>query len=184
MKKILTITSIFALLAACEPRDADLNPTLFGEVTDVSTPINGQSIDGTLPAETVPGLQQADGSIANNPNSITLSDYSQEQQKIDRDRYAAEIDAIAARREEVTSVTVPTIGSVNPAQYARTSTNALGVRLYNRSGKRGNCNSFSSSYEAQRAFLEAGGPTTDRRGLDPDGDGFACNFDPTPYRSL
>ena len=33
-----------------------------------------------------------------------------------------------------------------------------------------------------KAFLEAGGPKRDRKGLDPDGDGFACAWDPRPFR--
>ena len=46
------------------------------------------------------------------------------------------------------------------------------------------CRRFSNADEAQRAFLANGGPQTDRGGLDPDGDGFACSWDPTPYRQL
>jgi hypothetical protein len=30
--------------------------------------------------------------------------------------------------------------------------------------------------------LSNGGPERDRLGLDPDGDGFACYWDPTPFR--
>ncbi|CAN0586593.1 unnamed protein product, partial [Ectocarpus sp. 12 AP-2014] len=40
----------------------------------------------------------------------------------------------------------------------------------------------SHADQAQIAFLEAGGPEKDRNGMDPDGDGFACNWDPTPFR--
>ena len=39
-------------------------------------------------------------------------------------------------------------------------------------------------FDAQRAFLAAGGPDQDRLGLDPDGDGFVCGWSPLPYRSL
>jgi hypothetical protein len=35
---------------------------------------------------------------------------------------------------------------------------------------------------AQEAFLSEGGPERDRLGVDPDGDGFACRWDPTPFR--
>ena len=37
--------------------------------------------------------------------------------------------------------------------------------------------------QAQSAFLDSGGPEKDRKGLDPDGDGFACGWDPTPFRN-
>lgn len=180
MNKFITMTSILAILAACEPRNIDANDPNNANLYDTTYEEGKNPSDITA----VPGLNSADGSIANNPNSITLSDYTQDQQKIDRERYAAEIDAIAAQREEITSVTVPEVGTVNPAKYARSSTNAVGVGIFTRNGKRGNCRRYSSSYEAQRAFLRAGGPTNDTLGLDPDGDGFACKFDPTSYRSF
>ena len=48
----------------------------------------------------------------------------------------------------------------------------------------GNCGRFRDQDAAQRAFLAGGGPEADRYGIDPDGDGFACRWDPTPYRQL
>ena len=35
---------------------------------------------------------------------------------------------------------------------------------------------------AQEAFLAAGGPEDDPENLDPDGDGYACWWDPAPFR--
>ncbi|MGI3168786.1 hypothetical protein ACRARG_06520 [Pseudooceanicola sp. C21-150M6] len=66
--------------------------------------------------------------------------------------------------------------SHNPgqAQYRRTSL------LGNRSGA--NCAKFPSPDLAQTEFLKSGGPERDRKGLDPDGDGFACTWDPRPFR--
>ena len=48
----------------------------------------------------------------------------------------------------------------------------------------GNCGRFRDADAAQRAFLAGGGPQADRYGIDPDGDGFACKWDPAPYRAL
>jgi len=45
-----------------------------------------------------------------------------------------------------------------------------------------NCAKYASSDQAQLAFLKAGGPQRDGLGLDPDGDGFACYWDPAPFR--
>ena len=45
-----------------------------------------------------------------------------------------------------------------------------------------NCDKYPSSDMAQIAFLERGGPKRDTLGLDPDGDGFACYWDPAPFR--
>jgi hypothetical protein len=74
--------------------------------------------------------------------------------------------------------------------YALSTTNAVGQKLYRRSifalpalAAR-NCAEYPSDDAAQEAFLAAGGPERDRLNLDPDGDGFACNWDPAPYRRL
>ncbi|MEO1656344.1 MAG: excalibur calcium-binding domain-containing protein [Pseudomonadota bacterium] len=60
--------------------------------------------------------------------------------------------------------------------YTGTSSSIGGVDLYD-------CADFSSSAEAQRAFVRLGGPSSDPSDLDRDGDGFACEFDPTSYRT-
>ena len=36
---------------------------------------------------------------------------------------------------------------------------------------------------AQEEFLRTGGPERDKLGVDPDGDGFACAWDPRPFRT-
>ena len=46
------------------------------------------------------------------------------------------------------------------------------------------CSKFKTKDEAQRNFLKNGGPYKDRFNLDPDGDGFACDWDPDIYREL
>ena len=45
------------------------------------------------------------------------------------------------------------------------------------------CARYPTDAAAQEAFLKAGGPQRDSKKLDPDGDGFACGFDPTPFQS-
>ncbi|MBR3370574.1 MAG: hypothetical protein IKG52_08085 [Rhodobacteraceae bacterium] len=44
------------------------------------------------------------------------------------------------------------------------------------------CSQFATQDLAQDAFLMAGGPERDPNHLDPDGDGFACWWDPRPFR--
>lgn len=44
------------------------------------------------------------------------------------------------------------------------------------------CASYESTDAAQTAFLAAGGPQSDPRGMDPDGDGFVCGWNPAPFR--
>lgn len=71
--------------------------------------------------------------------------------------------------------------------YALNAPNRLGQPWYSRfifSGQgrfQRNCAKYRSADEAQRDFLARGGPERDPRGLDPDGDGFACGWDPAPF---
>jgi hypothetical protein len=76
----------------------------------------------------------------------------------------------------------------NLAAYALAATQAPGSAVYPRGGihlvsSEKACAGFVSPDLAQIAFLEAGGPEKDRKNLDPDGDGFACGWDPRPFRA-
>ncbi len=77
----------------------------------------------------------------------------------------------------------------NIVAYALNAPNAKGQEFYSRfilSGEgrfRRNCAAYRSADEAQRDFLARGGPERDPRGIDPDGDGFACAWDPAPFRA-
>ncbi|MCE5974387.1 hypothetical protein LZA78_12935 [Sinirhodobacter sp. WL0062] len=81
-------------------------------------------------------------------------------------------------------------GSAGPnlAAYALSATNGMGQQIYDRggfhltdSGKA--CAKYISPDLAQMAFLEKGGPQKDSLNLDPDGDGFACGWDPRPFQA-
>ncbi len=80
-------------------------------------------------------------------------------------------------------------GAPNVVAYAVTTTNAVGESLYRRSGLfaesrfERNCARYNSDERAQEDFLKRGGPKRDSLGLDPDGDGFACGWDPAPFRN-
>jgi hypothetical protein len=79
-------------------------------------------------------------------------------------------------------------GGPNIVEYALRTTNPKGVSLYRRStigfqNYDRNCAQYPSADQAQIDFLARGGPERDRRGLDPDGDGFACDWDPRPFRA-
>lgn len=73
--------------------------------------------------------------------------------------------------------------------YALATTNAPGQALYKRTGLaaksrfEASCAKYGGADLAQEAFLDAGGPKRDRYGMDPDGDGFACYWDPRPFRA-
>lgn len=81
-------------------------------------------------------------------------------------------------------------GDVGPniVDYALASKHDVGTPVYRRIGLNGaakaerECAQFPSPDQAQLEFLRRGGPERDRLGLDPDGDGYACTWDPRPFR--
>jgi hypothetical protein len=84
----------------------------------------------------------------------------------------------------------PREGNTTPVlvEYALSTTNGVGEQVYTRSGIRlssydAACKRYRSPDLAQEAFLGSGGPRRDPKGLDPDGDGFACAWDPRPFRA-
>ncbi len=111
-------------------------------------------------------------------------------------RQSIESDAERLRRQrdqfqQVAPSALPSRGAdsgPNIVKYALSTRHSVGQRMYSRAGVNlrnraaRNCAAFTTADEAQIAFLSAGGPNRDRKVLDPDGDGFACNWDPRPYR--
>ncbi|GGG63625.1 hypothetical protein GCM10011415_07610 [Salipiger pallidus] len=107
----------------------------------------------------------------------------------------ADAALIAQNRSQYQIVTPtqlpPRPGSSRPniVAYALQTTNPVGVSLYERRGRYAGqrltpaCNEYNSADLAQEAFLEKGGPERDRDNLDADGDGFACTWNPAPFRA-
>ncbi|NIZ15276.1 hypothetical protein [Phaeobacter sp. HF9A] len=79
--------------------------------------------------------------------------------------------------------------SPNIVRYALSTSNPKGQRIYSRAGinlqarSQRHCAEYASADLAQTDFLEMGGPKRDRKSLDPDGDGYACGWDPAPFRA-
>jgi len=79
---------------------------------------------------------------------------------------------------------------VNVVAYALRASNAVGEPIYRRVNPLGAalakraCARYRLPDDAQEAFLKAGGPRRDPKNLDPDGDGFACDWNPEIYRKL
>ncbi|MFN3662896.1 hypothetical protein [Yoonia sp.] len=82
----------------------------------------------------------------------------------------------------------PVATGPNIVEYALNAPNVKGQAWYSRSMLSGqsrfqrNCAAYATADDAQRDFLARGGPERDRLGLDPDGDGFACGWDPAPFQ--
>ncbi|NKX44380.1 hypothetical protein [Roseicyclus persicicus] len=76
----------------------------------------------------------------------------------------------------------------NIIDYALATTHPVGEARYSRrpvseTRHQRACIAFRSADLAQEWFLQNGGPGRDRQGLDPDGDGYACAWNPAVYRA-
>ena len=149
--------------------------SLCGCQTDISS--KDQVVKGNAELKTSDGV-------------LDLSQFSQEQQKIEREQAAKRREELKAGRVvlEVDSNEKITTKSVNLALFARSVSNKIGEKIYYRNllntGNNLSCKKFSNKNAAQIFFLENGGPTNDYHNLDVDGDGFACNWDPSIYRKI
>jgi hypothetical protein len=112
-----------------------------------------------------------------------------EQRSIESD--AALIAQNRARYKVVEVEALPTRSGTqgpNIVAYALATKHPVGTQVYNRVGfnkeakYRRNCAKYASPDRAQEDFLSRGGPKRDRLGLDPDGDGYACEWNPAPFQ--
>ena len=121
---------------------------------------------------------------------LDLSQFSQEQQKVEREQAAKRREELKAGRVVLEPNRKEKIKhqSVNLAVFARSVSNKLGEKIYYRnymgSGAASGCKKFSNKNAAQIFFLENGGPKNDFHNIDADGDGFACKWDPAIYRKI
>ncbi|MEM8978585.1 MAG: hypothetical protein AAGD04_03825 [Pseudomonadota bacterium] len=103
---------------------------------------------------------------------------------------AARRRAQAAQYQQIAPTAVPDRDGSRPniVQYALNATNNVGEPLFTRRGfNLGEkmiraCARYPSADIAQEDFLANGGPERDKLKVDPDGDGFACAWDPAPFR--
>jgi hypothetical protein len=104
-------------------------------------------------------------------------------ERIERNRETYQVVAPTALPERSST------GRPNVVAFALATSHPLGTQVYRRTGganiNRFNreCARYPSADRAQEAFLVAGGPQRDRRGMDPDGDGYACFWNPAPFRT-
>lgn len=149
--------------------------------------------DPGVPLQAIPAAPASAVASAGN-GAVGLSDENDFKAVSSRESIQSDAERIARNRaqyQEVEPTALPRRSDEtgpNIVQYALSTTNPRGMQLYSRSplklpGRAArNCAKYGSADLAQMAFLERGGPTRDRLGLDPDGDGFACNWDPAPFR--
>ncbi|MEP6064707.1 MAG: hypothetical protein ABJ246_02635 [Paracoccaceae bacterium] len=147
---------------------------------------SGQSIVNASPSNAAPV-------IVSNPGISSEQDFGSvsSQRSIEAD--AARIAANRAQREVVQPTALPTrSGGSQPniVEYALATSHPLGTRVHRRVSLSSaakfqrNCAAYASNDDAQADFLSSGGPRRDRKGLDPDGDGYACGWDPAAFRRV
>lgn len=170
-------------------------PTATGAPQDAGSQIAAQTMQ-TLRPEAA-GLQSVAAAPAAAPsaNNPGISDEQSFSAVSSRETIESDRERLEAQREQYTVIQPEPLpgrtGASGPniVKYALAAPNRLGEPRFRRSGRVGearfqsNCARYASSDLAQEAFLDAGGPERDRLGLDPDGDGFACYWDPTPFRA-
>lgn len=209
--RVLAFVICGAALAACTPtapysgtrgesyqsyleqRDTALSGTATTDSAATADPLGLGA--GTRPRGDAPaGIAAQSGELAlNNPAAIS------DEQNFEAVAARETIESDRERLERLRSqyrVIAPTAlpqrtGDVGPniVAYALSTPNRVGVPAYRRlspmrwSASERACASFASADLAQIEFLERGGPERDPRSLDPDGDGFACTWDPAPFRA-
>ena len=185
--------------AARAQREAQLTGGSAGQPATFGAPAGGTIASSELAAAGIDverrgGVQASPTNAAPGGNGAAISD----EQSFDAVAGRETIQSDAARRAEQAAayqVIQPTAlpqraGDTGPniVEYALNAPNKRGQEWYSRFilGTMGNrfernCASYRSPDEAQRDFLARGGPERDPKGIDPDGDGFACGWDPAPF---
>jgi len=173
--------------AAYVPQPGDTSDDIARETAAALAAANGNS--GVAPVEASPSNPAP--ALVSNPG---ISDEQDFQAVASRESIQSDAERIAQNRasyQVVAPTALPqrdTDGSPNVVQYALSTSHPKGTQIYSRAGfnlaakAQRNCAAFASPDQAQIEFLSNGGPQRDRKGLDPDGDGYACGWAPAPFR--
>ncbi|MEO8245059.1 MAG: hypothetical protein ABI832_22465 [bacterium] len=168
---------------------APLDPMALGGGTPTADlPASGERPRGNAPA----GIQETTAEMGFVTGGV--SDEQDFSAVTNRETIASDAARIEANRAQYVVIQPGALpqrsgdSGPNLAQYAIATNNPVGVKLYSRpsfylTNVKGACAKYTSSDLAQQAFLASGGPQKDPKALDPDGDGFACDWDPRPFRA-
>jgi len=196
-----------ALVAAAEDRPARARPSLPRWLAGLRQPARPTAPTGdqtttravnALAASESYSAVPAQGQAAVPPRSTASNPGISDEQEFDAVAARETIESDAERRARMQADRVEIEPTALPERprgagpsiitYALSTSHQVGERRHSRNPlgrarSAENCAAFRSADLAQEWFLGNGGPTRDRRGLDPDGDGFACGWDPSPYRN-
>ena len=144
-------------------------------------------------ADTLVALDTQSATPAPDLNNPGISDEQNFEAVSNRQTIESDRERLERQRQQYTVIEPTALprrpsGGANIVAFALGTSHAVGTKVYSRgltasaSRAEGRCARYISPDIAQVEFLEAGGPERDRLGLDPDGDGFACGWDPSPFR--
>lgn len=187
---ILSLFSLSACVATTEQYAAGINSV--SSVVESSIETGRQALGNALNNTKKKNVKTEETIDLGNP---TISD--EQNFEAVSERETIESDAERRKKQSAKYVLVkpvaipdrPKMRYLTPVQFAVKTTHPVGKRRYNRlTVNMGNvtkpCLRYQSEELAQYAFLRSGGPNIDSRGVDPDGDGYACGWDPSVYRNL
>jgi hypothetical protein len=178
-----------AAAAAIDRADGVVPPTA-GAVTQPPVTDSSARPRGGAPA----GIQEETGEVDALAGNVGISDEQDFNAVAARETIESDAERIARNRAEYVVVQPTDLpqrpGDTGPniVEFALATNHAPGVQLYQRRGiglrdPNAACAKYASPDQAQQDFLARGGPERDRLGVDPDGDGFACSWDPRPFRT-
>ncbi len=169
-------------------REAELQ----GQTAPPANALSGETVTTTT---TPPAAQtqQPETPVAT-ANNVGISDEQDFDAVAGRESIESDRERLEQQRAQYVQIqptAVPTGGGrgASVVEFALSTTNRVGEAQYRRSKVFAdsrfikNCLKYPSPDLAQAQFLKNGGPQKDRNGLDPDGDGFACSWDPQPFRN-
>ena len=149
----------------------------------------GAPLSATAPSAALPPAAPPTGAPASTARISDEQDFEAvaERETIESDR--ARLEANRQQYQEVAPQPLPQRTETGPniVAYALSVNNRVGQPVWRRTGlslanHERACAAYASPDQAQADFLRRGGPQRDPRNLDPDGDGFACGWDPTPFQ--
>ena len=179
-------------------REASLQGTPMpqGTTTTVTAPAGNGVSSSDLAAAGINTAEQPaapQAALAANPEISDEQDFSavSSRESIESDAERRARQAAAYQLIEATALPDrPGNAGPNIVQYALQAPNDRGEPVFDRSSLSGdsrfqrNCAKYRTPDDAQRDFISRGGPQRDRLGIDPDGDGFACGWDPQAFRAI
>lgn len=178
------------------PTAGELAEAGIGQGQLATAPLTAGSPAIPGPAATLPGAAPEGAAAVALPGSHTGISDEQDfsavaaRETIESDK--ARMDQNKAQYQQIQPTELPERTSaagaaVDLVQYALNAPNRKGETIYPRSriaisSSERSCARYETPEAAQQAFLRSGGPQRDPKNLDPDGDGFACYWDPTPFQ--